>query len=146
MSNLSFSTGFRNAILDSGLDTLFDSGFLDIYSGTIPADADATEGAGTLLASIELGATALAAAASGAKAKTGTWSEAAAPVSPSGTAAWARLYDSNHTTGASTTAVRIDMDVTIVAGGGDLEISSLTIANGDSIVVDSFTFSLPLSA
>lgn len=145
MSNLSFSTGFRNAMLDSGLDTLFDSGFLDIYSGTIPADADADEGAGTLLASIELGATALAAAASGSKAKTGTWSEASAPA-PGGTAAWARLYDSNHTTGVSTTAVRIDMDVTAVSGGGDLEISSLTIAETDSIVVDSFTFSLPLSA
>ncbi len=144
MSNLSFSTGFRNAMLNSGLATLFDNGFIDIYSGTIPADANAAEGAGTKLAQVDLPSTALAAAADGSKDLTGTWQEASAIAA--GTAAWARMYDSNHTTGASTTAVRIDMEVTADGGGGDLLLSGTVIGIGDAITIDTFSFTLPLSA
>lgn len=145
MSNLSFSTGFRNALLNGGILTAFDNGFLDIYSGTIPASADATEGAGTLLASVELPASALAAAAaSGAISKdSGAWTEASAPAA--GTAAWARLYASAHTTGASTTAVRIDMEVTLSGGGGDLILTTLSISIADTVNIDTFSLSIPLS-
>lgn len=144
MSNLSFSTGFRNALIDGGILTAFDNGFLDIYSGTIPASADATEGAGTLLASVVLPASAFAAAAaSGAIAKdAGAWTESSA--NAGGTAAWFRLYASAHTTGASTTAVRIDGDVTLSGGGGDLILTTLTIVLADEITIDTFSLSIPL--
>lgn len=145
MSNVSYSTGLRNAILNGGILTLFDNGFLDIYSGTIPADANATEGAGTKLAQVDLPASALAAAAAGgAIAKdSGAWQELAAIAN--GTAAWFRMYDSAHTTGASTSAVRCDGDITLSGGGGDLILATLSIAVNDTIVIDSFSLSLPLS-
>lgn len=55
MSNPKFSTGFRNALLDgTDITDMFDGGQLDIYSGTQPTDADTTEGAGTLLATLDL--------------------------------------------------------------------------------------------
>ncbi|MBI4695589.1 MAG: hypothetical protein HY749_16350 [Gammaproteobacteria bacterium] len=146
MSNLSLSTGFRNALLDAGLLPLFDNGFLDIYSGTIPTDANQSEGAGTLLASVVLPASALAAAASGGSVSkdSGAWTEPDA--NAGGTAAWFRLYDSAHTTGASTTAVRVDGEVTLSGGGGDLILTTLTIALHDSLTIDTFSFSIPLSA
>lgn len=147
MSNLSFSTGFRNALIDGGILTAFDNGFLDIFSGTIPADADATEGAGTLLASIVLPVTDafVNAAVAGSLSKdTGTWEDTAA--NAGGTAAWCRLYANAHTTGASTTAVRVDGDVTLSGGGGDLILSSLSIVLNDNIVADTFAISIPLSA
>lgn len=145
MSNKSFSTGLRDALINSGILTAFDNGFLDIYSGTIPADADATEGAGTLLASVVLPASALAAAASGGAIvkDSGAWTESSA--NASGTAAWFRLYASAHTTGASTTAVRMDGDVSLSGGGGDLILTTLTVTAADVVTVDSFTFSLPIS-
>lgn len=145
MANSSWSTGLRNAVLNGGILTLFDNGFLDIYSGAIPADANATEGAGTLLASVVLPASALAAAsASGAIAKdSGAWTESSA--NASGTAAWFRLYDSAHTTGASATAVRLDGDVTLSGGGGDLILATLTITALDTVTIDTFTITIPLS-
>lgn len=145
MSNLSFSTGLRNAVLDGGILTLFDNGFVDIYSGTIPASADAAEGAGTKLAQVDLPASALAAAAAGGAVlkDSGAWQEVAAIAD--GTAAWFRMYASAHTTGASTTAVRLDGDITVLAGGGDLILTTLSIFTNDNILIDSFTFSIPLS-
>jgi hypothetical protein len=53
--NPKFSTGFRNALLNgTDLTSIFDGGTIDVYSGTKPADADTTEGAGTLLAQFSL--------------------------------------------------------------------------------------------
>ncbi|KKK47265.1 hypothetical protein LCGC14_3156970, partial [marine sediment metagenome] len=50
----------RKSMLDgnAGIVSLFDDGELRIYSGSQPADADATEGAGTILATIPLPAAA----------------------------------------------------------------------------------------
>jgi len=146
MSNRSYSTGLRNALINAGILTAFDNGFLDIFSGTIPADADATEGAGTLLASVALPASSFAAAAAGGAITkdSGAWTETSA--NASGTAAWFRLYASAHTTGASTTAVRLDGDVSLSGGGGDLILTTLTIVTLDVVTIDSFTLTLPLSA
>lgn len=53
--NPKFSTGFRNALLNgTDLTSMFDGGTIDVYSGTQPANADTTEGAGTLLAQFSL--------------------------------------------------------------------------------------------
>ena len=255
--NPHFSTGFRDALIDGGdLTTMFAGGQLDIYSGTQPADADTTEGAGTVLASITLpggsdlvtngtmsadtdwsgtggswtisGGTATSdgtqvgdadisqdisavsgyeyvvtftvsnysagnvtavigdtegtdRAANGTFTETitagagtdidiradvdfdgdiddvsvylypfvesadsgeidfnGLWQDSSADAT--GTAAWFRLYDSNVTTGASTTAVRIDG--TVGNGTFDLNISGTSITSGDQISVDSFTIGI----
>jgi len=138
-----FSTGFRNALIDGGdISALFDGGELHIYSGTQPADADTTEGAGTLLAIVALpGTSAFAASAvSGSIAKNGTWTSDAGGIDVSGTAAWFRMYDAAITTGASTTAVRIDGAVGTAAA--DLNLNTLTLVATDPITVDTFSISL----
>lgn len=144
----SFSTGFRNALLDgSDMTTLFDGGQVDIYddSGSMPADADATEaGGGTVLASITLPTPAFAASASGgAIAKAGTWQDASADAT--GTANWFRMYDSAVTTGASTTAVRIDGTVGLNTGTFDMEFDNIAFTAADPITVDTFTLTILLN-
>ena len=110
-----FSTGLRNAMMGSiGFKGAMDTGRMDIYSGTIPADADTTEGAGTLLMSITVDGAAFPAAglsfdapASGAIAKAAaeTWKgEGLATNTPT----WFRFYGPTVVTGASITAIRFD--------------------------------------
>lgn len=143
MSNLSFSTGFRNALLDgTDVSTLFDGGVLEIYEGTIPTDADQAEGGSTLLAEVDLPvANAFEAAAlAGNISKNGTWSELSAI--GAGTANWFRLKDAADAGGASTTFRRIDGDCSLAAGGGDLILTALVIALTDTINVDAFTISI----
>lgn len=141
--NPKFSTGFRNELLD-GVDamaTKFANGFLDIYSGAQPADADATEGAGTLLAAVTLPAAPFAASAvAGAIAKLGTWEDTSADAT--GTAAWFRLYDSAHTLGVSATAIRIDGTVGLDSGTFDLEFANIAFVALDPIVIDTFSVSI----
>ena len=144
----SYSTGLRNAVLD-GTDwtNIWDGGELRIYddSGSRPADADATEaGGGTVLATITLPTPAFAASASGgAIAKSGTWQDLSADAS--GTADWFRVYDSAVTTGASTTAVRMDGTVGLNSGTFDLEFDNIVFAATDPITIDTFTVTIPLN-
>lgn len=144
----SYSTGLRNAIFN-GTDwtNIWDGGRLDIYddSGTRPADADATEaGGGTVLTQITLPTPAFAASASaGSIAKSGTWQDLSADAS--GTADWFRMYDSAVTTGASTTAIRIDGTVGLNTGTFDLEFDNIIFTATDPITVDTFTVTIPLN-
>lgn len=144
----SYSTGLRNAVLD-GTDwtNIWDGGRLDIFddSGSRPADADATEaGGGTILAQITLPTPAFAASASGGSiAKSGTWQDLSA--NASGTADWFRMYDSAVTTGASTTAVRLDGTVGLNSGTFDLEFDNIIFTAADPITIDTFTVTIPLN-
>ncbi|NIT14180.1 MAG: hypothetical protein GTN99_08080 [Candidatus Dadabacteria bacterium] len=141
----SFSTGFRNALLDgTDVTTMFDNGELRIHSGTKPADADATEGAGTVLATVTLPVSNAfaASASSGAIAKAGTWQDTSADAT--GTAAWFRLYASPVTTGASTTSIRIDGTVGVGASF-DLDITSTAITATDPVTVDTFSISIAIT-
>src|SRR5690606_23753902 len=90
--SIALNTTARNGILDSGINTLFDSGKLRIYTATKPATPNLAP-AGTLLVEIDLPADAFAAAANGAVAKQGTWEQDEA--SGTGTAAWFRLSAEN---------------------------------------------------
>ncbi|MEX2600443.1 MAG: hypothetical protein WD355_02265 [Balneolaceae bacterium] len=139
-NNPKFSTGFRDALINNDLAEMFEGGELHIYSGTQPTDADADEGAGTLLAVIALPADEAFenTPTDGILEKAGTWEETSAPVT--GTAAWFRLYDSAVTTGASVTAVRLDG--TVGTATSDLIIDSTSITSGDSVVVDTFSITL----
>lgn len=141
----SYSTGYRNALLDGNdMTTLFDGGQLHVLSGSQPADADATEGAGTVLATIVLPTPAFAAsAAAGAIAKAGVWQDASADAT--GTAAWFRMYDSAVTLGASTTAIRIDGTVGLDTGTFDLEFDSISFTITDPITVDTFSLTILLN-
>lgn len=132
MANIQLDTDIRNDLLD-GIDSTFDAGTLEIRTGAQPANADAAA-TGTVLATIVLPADAFAAAAAGAKAKLGTWQDASAD--NTGTAAWFRLKNVGDTR-------RIDGDVTITSGGGDLELDSLSITIAQTVTITAFTLNMP---
>ena len=143
------STGLRNAMLAGiGFKGAFDGGKIDIYSGTIPADGDTTEGSGTLICTITPDGSAFPAAGinfdapvsgsiTGAVAE--TWQGLG--INGGGTAAWFRMYDDNGTTGASTTAVRLDG--TVGTSSADMIMSSTSIVAGATTTVSTSTFTLP---
>lgn len=92
---LQLSVAVRNARLDSVESTIGTSAILKIRSGAIPADC-ATADAGTVLASLSLPSDWMAAASSGAKAKSGTWQDSSADAT--GMGGHFRFYDSGGTT------------------------------------------------
>jgi hypothetical protein len=137
------STGTRNFILDSGLNTLFDTdGAINIYSGTIPADADADVGAGTLLATLTFNSNWIGAASAGVMTLAAIVSDT--NVDASGTAAWFRMHDvSEGPTGSSATKKRIDG--TVGTSGADLNFNTVTFVAGGTAAISSFTITLPAS-
>lgn len=137
------STGTRNFILDSGLNTLFDTdGAINIYTGTIPADADADVGAGTLLATLTFSSNWIGAASAGVMTLAAITSDT--NVDASGTAAWFRMYDvSEGVTGSSSTKRRIDG--TVGTSGADLNFDTVTFVAGGTAAISSFTITLPAS-
>jgi hypothetical protein len=128
--SLQLSTSVRNARLDTIESTIGTSAILKIRSGAAPADCG-TADSGTVLATLSLPSDWMAAAASGSKAKSGTWQDASADAT--GTAAHFRIYDSGGTT------CHIQGTVTATGGGGDLTLDNTSIASGQSVTISSFT-------
>lgn len=120
----------RNARLDAIETELGASPKLKIRTGAQPADC-ATADAGTVLGTFDLPSDAFAAAASGSKAKTGTWQETAADAS--GTAAHFRLYKTDGSTCV--------MQGSVGQGTGDLSLDNTAIVLGQQITINTFTIS-----
>lgn len=128
--SLKYSTAVKNAKLDAIESTVGASAIMKIRTGAAPtnvSDADS----GTVLATINLPADWMAAAASGSKAKSGTWSDASADAS--GTAGHFRIYASDGTT------QHIQGTITATGGGGDLTLDNTSIAAGQQVDVSSFS-------
>lgn len=123
------SVAVRNARLDAIETAIGVSAVLKIKTGAQPATC-ATADSGTVLVSITCPSDWAAAAASGAKAKSGTWSGTA---SGTGDAAHFRLYASDGTT------CHAQGTVTATSGGGDMEIDNVSIASGQTVTVSTFT-------
>jgi len=140
------STGLRDKLLDTGsLKSIFNLGFLDVYAGAVPADADQSIGGATLLCrytnnNTATGITLAAAAASGAITKnlSETWSHAAAGT---GTGTFYRLVAAGDTGVLSTTEARIQGLVALA--GGDLNLASLSFTATTVYTIDTYTISLP---
>lgn len=125
--NTQWAIAGRNAFLSGGLAAALASGFCDIYSGAQPANGD-TAVAGTLLASGQLPATALNAAASG-QATNAAWTLTAGAT---GTAGYFVLYMSNHATvlgmgSIATATANMILPTTAIASGNTISIPSGTI-------------------
>ncbi len=135
------------------LDELLRNGIVEIYTGSQPATADAGE-TGTLLlrATISSGAFVAGVATNGlniATAASGVSSKEAAEVwsgvgLANGTAGWFRFHSNAYTLGLSTTAVRMDGVCGITSG--EMQMSSLSVAIGATITVDTGTFTFNASA
>lgn len=124
------STTVRNARLDVIESTISTAAVLRIYTGAQPANCAAAN-SGTLLAEMTLPSDWLAAASSGSKALSGTWSDSSA--NGTGTAAHFRIYES------SVTTCHIQGSVTATGGGGDLTLDNTSIATGQAVSITSFT-------
>jgi hypothetical protein len=142
------STGLRNKLLDTGsLKSIFNLGFIKIYAGTVPADADASIGAATLLCTISnnstgTGITFAASAASGAISKNSgeTWSGTNAA---SGTASFYRHVAAGDDGTLSTTQARIQGLVS--TAGADLNLSSVALTSAATQTIDNYSAALPSS-
>ena len=127
---LQFSTAVRNARLDIIEDTIGYSPnpVLQIRSGSVPATC-ATADSGTALATILLPDDWMAAASSGSKAKSGTWSDTSADAT--GTAGHFRIY--------SGATCHMQGTVTATGGGGDMTVDNTSFASGQTFTVTSFS-------
>jgi hypothetical protein len=123
-----FSTAARNGALDAIETAIGVSAIMKIRTGAAPADC-ATADSGTVLATINLPSDWLAAAASGAKSKSGTWEDTAADAA--GTAGHFRVYDS----GGSTCHIQGSCGI----GSGDLQLDNTSLAVGQDVLVTAFT-------
>lgn len=127
---IQLSTAVRNARLDSLETTVGTSARLKVFTGAQPANCAAAD-SGTLLADITCPSDWLAAAASGAKAKAGTWQDTSAD--GTGTAAHFRLYANDGTT------CHMQGSVTATGGGGDMTVDNTSFAAGQQFTVTGFT-------
>lgn len=149
---LSFSTGLKNALLDTGdLKTLLDDGLIRIYSGAVPANADAALGAAVLLneySDADQGAGAgqgldFAASASGgaiSKAPAQVWSGTSEVAG--GVATFFRFVQQADDGTASSTQIRLQGSVG--GAGAELFVQSTTFAGSTLYTIDFFSVSIPL--
>jgi len=127
------SVAVRNARLDAIETTIAASAILKLRTGAQPATC-ATADSGTVVATMALPADYMAAAAAGAKAKSGTWQDTSADAT--GTAAHYRLYASDGTT------CHEQGSVTATGGGGDMTVDSTSFTSGQSFTVTGWTKSM----
>jgi hypothetical protein len=134
------STGICNLLLDTApLKTVFSTPEIRIYSGAIPATADAAEG--SIIATVKEGGGALtwaASAAAGVLSKSANaWTD---PSAVGGTATHYRLLNHADGGGISTTLPRIQG--TVGTGGTDMVVGSTTIGAASVFTVDYYTQAL----
>lgn len=120
----------RNVALDAALDVL-NGGYLRIYSGTIPANADAVLVGATLLAELRFGTPAFGAASNGQKVANAI--TPAQSVLVAGTAAFFRAYKSDGTT--------VVVQGLVGTSGADCNLSKVTLITADQVRVTSMVLS-----
>lgn len=127
---LQYSVAVRNARLDTVESTIGTAAIMEFRSGAAPADC-ATGASGTLLAQASLPSDWMAAAASGTKAKAGTWTLTGLAA---GTIGHFRIYESG-----SPSVCHMQGSVTATGGGGDMTVDNTSIAVAQVATVTGFT-------
>lgn len=143
--SLKLSTGLRNKLMDTGsLKATMALGFLDIYSGAAPADADAAAtGVKLCRISVSAGATGLSfdtSAVAGIISKPSgvVWSGTNLAT---GSASYYRHVAAGDDATLSTTQARIQGTVATV--GADLNLSSTSLTSGASQAIDYYSVTIP---
>jgi len=129
---IQFRVDTRNAMLDAIEVEAGASCCLEIRTGAAPANCGLAS-TGTILVTIDLPADWMAAAAAGAKAKSGAWQDASADAT--GTAAHFRIYDSQAVKDETTCF----MQGTVDQGAGDLSLDDKTIVETQLVTITGFT-------
>ena len=132
--NLKLSETTVNGEADAH-SALLNSGYLRIYDGTQPTNADTAIGAQVLLAELRFGATAFAAASGGVATANTITSDSSA--NASGTATWYRTLKSDGTTVVS--------DGSVGTSGANLNLNSVSITAGAAVDCTAFVFTQPKS-
>lgn len=128
---LKYSAEVRNAKLDVIETTIGAAPTLTLWSGSAPATT-ATANSGTKIAEMTLPSDWMAAAASGSKAKSGTWSDTSAD--NAGTVGYFRIYNV-----ATPTRCEIQGTVSNTGDGGDMTLDNNVVGAGQSITINTFT-------
>jgi len=124
--SIQLAVSTRNTRLDDLETDLGTSPIFRIRTGSQPANCAAAD-SGSVLAELTLPSDWLAAASSGTKAKSGTWS---ATATGTGTAAHFRIYTSGGV---------CKFQGSVGAGSGDLSLDSVSITSGQLVTIDTFT-------
>lgn len=132
--SLQFSTGVRNAMLDSIETTIGVSAILRTRTGAVPVNCG-TADSGTVVATVNLPADYLANAAGGSKTLSGTWQDASADAA--GTMGHFRIYDSGGT------VCHMQGTITATGGGGDMQVDNTVVAAGQQFNITAATFTAP---
>lgn len=143
---MKMSTGLRTSLLGgNSLSSVMNLGFIQIYSGTVPTDADQSIGSATLLTTIKSGSVGLTfgTAASGAipKNPSETWNGVNVAT---GTASFYRHVGSADTGALSTTQPR--MQGTCGTAGGDMAMTSVALTSGATQSVDAYSVGIPVGS
>lgn len=143
---LKASTALRNNMLATGsLKSQLDGGFIKIYAGTLPSDADSSIGAAVLLCTITKngdGTTGLSMASVAALGAISKANEVWQGVNAlSGTATFWRFVKTGDTGAASTTEVRLQGNA--ATSGSELVMTSVSLAGGATQTIDYFSVALP---
>lgn len=136
MANLRVATAAQNAMCDALVD-LIDAGAtggtIKIYTASQPADANTAVAAQTLLATLTFGTTAFGASSSGTATAAAITQDSAADAT--GTAAWARIADSDGNTifdcDVSTAGATLNLNTTSIVTGGAVSVTSFTVSHPD---------------
>lgn len=107
-----------------------DNGYIRIYDGTQPTDADTAVGAQVLLAELRFGADAFPAAVAGLLTANAITSDASA--NATGTASWARILKSDGTSTlfdgtVGTSSANVVINSTAISAGAAVSCSALTL-------------------
>ena len=127
--NPKLSNAGANAAADA-VARLVDNGYLRLYSGTQPANADTAVGAQTLLAELRFSATSAPAAVNGALTFNAIASDDVA--NATGTCTWFRALQSN-----GTGAV---FDGSVGTSNANLNLNSVEIQSGATVSVSGMTY------
>jgi hypothetical protein len=128
--NPKYSDTMVNAEANAVGDAL-NSGYIRIYDGTQPTNADTAVGAQVLLAELRFGADAFGAASGGTITANAITDDSSA--NATGTATWARILASNGTTvwfdgSVGTSSANVILNTTSIVSGAVVSCSSLTFS------------------
>lgn len=134
--NTQLATAIANAQADA-LARQLDNGYLRIYTGTQPANADAALGSQVLLVALRFANPSAPAAVNGVLTVT---PPVAAYAIATGTAAWFRAYAADGTT------VVLDGNAGLAGDSPNLVLSNAAIATGQLIVVGAISHSVLIAS
>jgi hypothetical protein len=125
-----------NAIVDL-IDAGAGAGTIEVYDGVLPTNANTAISTQNLLATLTFADPAFGDATGGVVTAGAITSDSS--IDQTGTAAWARIKDSDGN-------VVADVDVTETGGGGTVELNTTSLVIAGELSIISMTFTMPAGA